>query len=105
MSALSSEADVTLVNYDVRFTPESGHIRPRDQDVCFGPDSDFGQCPRHVRFSSDSDQIADITPRQRKLAIREFAIGRLGLGVRFNLGATEGCDVFATINKKRFRRL
>jgi hypothetical protein len=44
-------------------------------------------------LSSNSDQIANITPRRRKLAIREFAIGRLGLGVRFNLGATEGCDV------------
>ena len=57
------------------------------------------------RFPSDSDQIVEITPRRRKLAIREFAIGRLGLGVRFNLGATEGCDVFATLNKKRFCRL
>ena len=31
----------------------------------------------------DSDQIADITPRRRKLAIREFAIGRLGIGRSF----------------------
>jgi hypothetical protein len=63
----------------------------------------------NVRLTSAFLPIAtrsrDITPRRRKLAIREFAIGRLGLGVRFNLGATEGCDVFATINKKRFRRL
>jgi len=85
--------------------PPIAVIPRRNLNVRFRPDSDFGQCPPHVRFPSDSDLIADITPRRRKLAIREFAIGRLGLGVRFNLGATEGCDVFATINKKRFRFL
>jgi hypothetical protein len=31
-----SEADVTLLNFDVRFTPESGHSSPH-HDVSFGP--------------------------------------------------------------------
>jgi hypothetical protein len=51
-----SKADMTLLNFDVRFTPNSGHpsaqskcplyppkadIRSRDRDVCFGPKGDI----------------------------------------------------------------
>ena len=31
-----SQADIPIILFDVRFTPESGRS-PRDQDVCFGP--------------------------------------------------------------------
>jgi len=32
----------------------------------FGSATDIQQCPHHVRFPPDSDQIADITPRLRR---------------------------------------
>jgi len=35
-----SEADVPLLNFDVRFTPESGHIAERDWNVRLGPEAD-----------------------------------------------------------------
>jgi hypothetical protein len=35
-----SQADIPIILFDVRFTPESGRS-PRDQDVCFGPKADM----------------------------------------------------------------
>ena len=38
MSALGSEADVTLLNFDVRFTPESGHSTALSWSAPLEPD-------------------------------------------------------------------
>jgi hypothetical protein len=35
-----TQADIPIILFDVRFTPESGRS-PRDQDVCFGPKADM----------------------------------------------------------------
>ena len=39
-----SKADVTLLNFDVRFTPESGHSCVAVSDVRFGPRGDILHC-------------------------------------------------------------
>jgi len=40
-----SQADIPIILFDVRFTPESGRS-PRDQDVCFGPCVDGSELAR-----------------------------------------------------------
>jgi hypothetical protein len=40
MSALGLKQTFDRSNSDVRFTPPEADIRPRDQDVCFGPQAD-----------------------------------------------------------------
>jgi len=36
--------------------PPKADIRPRDQDVYFGPTADIGACPHHVRFTSSESR-------------------------------------------------
>jgi hypothetical protein len=52
-----SKADMARSNFDVRFTPESGHCR-RKMNVCFGPIREERHCSKILQWRAPNPKIA-----------------------------------------------